>query len=256
MVVGFGRVGPECQNPIIAGQRLAELALLLQRVAQVDMRLGEIRLQSECLLKPGQGLVGQILISKDGAQVVVGLGEIGPKSQRLPVVDRRFVEFALVLEHVAQVVVCLGNLRRQSERLLEPSHGLVEFALAPEDVAQVIVCLEEARFKSRGLLILGCRFVQSALLDEHVAQVVVDLGGVGPQRERLAIGRGSLGQPPGTMFALCQGEQRIKFAGPSGRWAGRGHRCLSSLAAGDSDPGCRYSRQPSSSINSGSRYAS
>ena len=148
---------------------------------------------------------------------------------------RRFVELALQAEDAPQVVVRLGQIRPQSDRLLKPCRGLVELALLPEDVAQVVVRLEEAGLESHRSLVLGRRFVELALVQQHVAQIVVHLGDVGPQRKNLAISRGSLGQPPGTMFALCQGNESIQLGWLSGRLAGRRHQVLSSLAAGYSD---------------------
>ena len=62
------------------------------------------------------------------------------------------------------------------------------------------------------------------------------LGDVGPQRKNLAISRGSLGQPPGTMFALGQGNEGVQLGWLSGRRAGRRHQRLSSLVAGNLRP--------------------
>ena len=104
-----------------------------------------------------------------------------------------------------------------------------------EDAAQAVVRLEEAGPESHRPLELGRRFVELALAREHVAQVVVRLGDVGPQRKNLAISRGRLGQPPGTMLALCQGHESIQLGRPCGRLAGRRHQVLSSLTAGSSD---------------------
>ena len=58
--------------------------------------------------------------------------------------------------------------------------------------------------------------VEFALRPQNAAQVVVHLGEVGTQRKNLAISRGRLGQPPGTMVALGLRNESVESAGSSG----------------------------------------
>ena len=148
------------------------------------------------------GLLELTLVAQHVAEIVVRLKEAGLESDSALILCRRLIELALPLEDETQVVVGLGKIGAESDRVLEMCRGLVELALAEQDVAQVIV-----------------RF-----------------GDVGPNRQNLAISRGRLDQPPGTMFAERQGNQGVKLGLRAGRLAGRRHQVLSSLVCHDSDP--------------------
>ena len=102
--------------------------------------------------------------------------------------------------------MALGEIWLESQRLLIVGQRFVESSLQAADYSQVEVGHDEAGLASHRLLVLDRCFVELALGRKHVAQVV-HFGEAGLEGKNLAIGRGSLGQPPGTMFALCQGNQ-------------------------------------------------
>ena len=89
--------------------------------------------------------------------------------------------------------------------------GLVELALIPECDAQVVVRVDVLRPESQRLLVTCHRFVKLSQAQQRIAQVVVRFGEVGPNRKNLAISNGRLGEPPRTMFTLCQGNEGLEL---------------------------------------------
>ena len=73
--VDLGQVGLDGQRPIIASERLGEMSLGLQRVAEVVMGLGVIGVQPSRPPIAGPGLDEFVLFAQCVAQVVVGLGD-------------------------------------------------------------------------------------------------------------------------------------------------------------------------------------
>ena len=64
----FGVVGPQRDSLLVAGRGLVELALLLERVAPVVVRLGIVRMQRQRLLVACQGLLEFTLLVQHVAQ--------------------------------------------------------------------------------------------------------------------------------------------------------------------------------------------
>ena len=100
--------GIERERFLVTLERNIELALALQHVSNVVVRLGVIRLKRERLAKARDRFVQIALILESCPQIVTCLRIIRPQFQRPLVGAHRFIQFPLILERNAQVVVRLG----------------------------------------------------------------------------------------------------------------------------------------------------
>ena len=72
----LGVVGLEGDRLAICGHRLVQLALVLQRIAEVGVGLGVVRLEADRLAICGDRLVELALVLERIAEVVMGLGVV------------------------------------------------------------------------------------------------------------------------------------------------------------------------------------
>ena len=90
----------QLQCPAMAGRRLVQLPLFLQRGAQVVLGLGIVRLQLHCSAITGDRFVQLSPLAQGNTQVAVGHGEVGCNSTPGGEVTS-FVQFPLDLEGIA-----------------------------------------------------------------------------------------------------------------------------------------------------------
>ena len=199
------------QGPAEAGDRFVQLSLVLQRNAQVVVRLGIVRLQFQCPAEAGDRFVQLPLVLEGNAQVVVCLGIVRLQFQCPAAAGDRFVQLSLVLQGKAQVVVCLGIVRLQFQcpavagdrfvqlplvlatrtpRLLWASakSGFSSSARRQQATAsssfpwsfntrpRLYAGLGIVRLQFQCPAVAGERFVQLPLVLRRIAQVVVRLG--------------------------------------------------------------------------------
>ena len=103
--------------------------LSLQGVAEVEVGLGVILLESDGLAVLGDGLVQLALVLQGVAEVAVGLGVILLESDGLAVLGDGLVQLALILQGDAEVVVGFGVILLESDGLAVLGDGLVQLAL-------------------------------------------------------------------------------------------------------------------------------
>ncbi len=72
VVVGVGVLRVEFDGLLVAGDGLVHWPLPMQRIAQVVVGAGELRVEFDGLLVAGDGLVHLALAAQRNAQVVVG----------------------------------------------------------------------------------------------------------------------------------------------------------------------------------------
>ena len=100
------------------GDRLVQLPLVAQGVAEVVVGLGVVGLEPERRAVLGDRLVQLPLIAQGNAEVVVGLGEVGLEADRLAVLGDRLVQLPLAAQGAAEVGVGRGEsgLSRRASR--------------------------------------------------------------------------------------------------------------------------------------------
>ena len=135
------------QCPAEAGGRFVQLALFLQGIAQVVVRLGIVRLQFQCPAAAGNRLVQLPLVLPRIAQVVVCLGKVRPQLQRPAVTGDCFVQLPQVLQRDTQVLVRLGVVRLQFRGPAEADDRFLRLSLVLQRKAQVIVRLGIVRLQ-------------------------------------------------------------------------------------------------------------
>ena len=118
---------PDFQGLPVVQDRLVQPAARGQGDADVVVRQGVVRLESQCLPEVREGLVQPALPDQGGAQVAVGLGVGGLDFDCLAVVRHGLVRPPEIGQGDAQVVLRQGVLRGAIERAAKE-----RFAVAPE----------------------------------------------------------------------------------------------------------------------------
>ena len=125
MCLGIVRSQPQC--PPVAGDRFLKLPLVLERIAQVILGLGEARSQLQCPVVAGDRLHQFPLLLERIAQVILDLGEARLHLQRPAVAGDRFAQPPDTTQCDAQVVLRQGKVRPQlqcpavaGDRFLKP----------------------------------------------------------------------------------------------------------------------------------------
>ena len=111
----------------------------MQGIAQVDVRLGKVRLQLQCPAVAGDRFERLPLVCQRIAQVVVGLGIVRLQFERPAVAGDRFVRLPLVLQRIAQVVVRVGIVRLQLQCAAVAGDRFVQSSPGPQGIAQVVM---------------------------------------------------------------------------------------------------------------------
>ena len=104
----LGPAGLECYCLAIERGGLGRLALRSQRLTEIVVGLGEIRLKRNRLLKMTDCLVGAAEVKKDVAEIVMRFGIVGPETERTPKFTLCLVELALLPKRIAEIVVGFG----------------------------------------------------------------------------------------------------------------------------------------------------
>ena len=138
----LGKIRLQLQCPAVAGDRFVQLPLVLQRIAQIVVRLGKVRLQLQMPGGSRRSLRPVFPWSfKAMPRLLCASAKSGFSSRARRMAGDRVVQLPLVLERVAQVVVCLGIVRLQLQCPAVAGDGFVQFPLVLQGVAQVVVRL-------------------------------------------------------------------------------------------------------------------
>ncbi len=144
--VDLDQVGRQPQGPIIGGVRLGPAFQDSASVAQVIVRGGQVRLQTDRFLAVSQGFLSPILIDEHLAEVAMGQCQIGiePKGGAKGV-DGVLVG-AQLAQGGAQVVLSQGEVAAHSQGGPELLHGLGVMTQGVQGQPQVV-----GRFGKLGL---------------------------------------------------------------------------------------------------------
>ena len=218
----MGRIGLNHLRPLKGLSRFGQFALLAQDAAHVGERFEVVRLQSDRLLIPCQGLIEPALVPGDDAQLEVYVGIRGIEGQRLLEPHRRFVEPVLPPQCDAQPDV------RPAQRLIEPRRERMQRGLLSQHFAEAAMRVGEIGLEGKDLLKPVHRLIELPLMPQQHPQVAVYFGDVGPQGKNSFIARRGFGQTPGTMVADGLGKQGADVDWFRGLLAGHHHRIWSS----------------------------
>ena len=96
--MGFGVAGRQRNGAAVGDGRFLQLPLVPQRVAEIVVQPGDVRLQFECPAIAGNRFVELALAQQHVAEVVERLRVVRFERDRPPPTFGRFGELALVLE--------------------------------------------------------------------------------------------------------------------------------------------------------------
>jgi hypothetical protein len=154
---------------------------------------------------------------QDDAELVVDLEVVGPARQHAAIGVDRGIEPPLPGPDVAEVAGGLDEIGRGVQRRLERRGGAVEVhAAAEEEQAEVVVAGGEVGPDRHSAAEATDGRFEVAGLGVQAGQVAQDLGGFGPQAERLAVAdRGEVGPARGAV-RRAQGVVMVGLAAVEG----------------------------------------
>ncbi len=166
--MGHGELRVEFDGLLVAGDGLVQLALAIQRKAQVGVGFGVLGVEFDGLLEAGDGLVQLALGPQRSAQVVVGLRELRVEFDGFLVAGDGLVQLALVRRSATPRLLWAAAFRVEFDGLLVAGDGLVQLALVPQGIAQVVVGRCVGRGGGDGRLIPAQPIVHPVFLVERV----------------------------------------------------------------------------------------
>ena len=186
---GLGpEAGPRCEGVLVAGHRLAVIAMVLENVSEIVERLVETGLQFDGppVVLHRRSRVGLAL--KNRAEIVVRLGVVGPAVERLLEAGFGLLGPSGELMDVAEIIEGLGESGVDVERGLETFRRGVEPAERLEQRTLVVVRLGEPGLQREGSVVGVGGVIELARILVGIAEVVQNLGIVGLYLQRRFIG--------------------------------------------------------------------
>jgi hypothetical protein len=142
-LVGFGKIGVDCQRLPEAGRGFVEPAERDQCVTEAVPGSGEPRVERESVAKGRLGRFRLLRPEQGQPEHVMRLGILGRPRDGLPVKGQRLVEPAEFGERHAERAIGLDPLRSQSERAAQRRLDLGKAALAEKRLRAVDVSFGE-----------------------------------------------------------------------------------------------------------------
>src|SRR6266480_1676609 len=128
-------------------KRFSDLMFLHQCITKSCMRFGIVRMDRQRLSKFGDGLVEAALLEQRAAKVEMAVGIIGSQSDCLFIMPNRFVELIFSHERVAEIIVNQSvaqivtrslSARTNSERSFILLDGVINPAVLGEKLTKIV----------------------------------------------------------------------------------------------------------------------
>src|SRR5262245_51541501 len=151
-----GPAGPLAPQLVAQAKRcegVGELSQILQDVAEVEVRLGEIVLVADGLAESRLCFLRLTLLDQGDAEVEVRLGVVVREAEGLPVGRLRLLEPALAGQGYPEGVVRLGVVVLEAEGQEYGRLRLLVPALGDQEDAEVVARPEEIMLEADGVLV-------------------------------------------------------------------------------------------------------
>ena len=149
--MGQGELRVEFDGLLVPGDGLVDLSLLLQRNAQVVAGQGELQLEFDGLFEAGDGLVQLTFLPQCKPQVVVGQGELRVEFDGLLVAGNGLVRLALGLPAATPRLLWAGaSFSSSSMAFLKQAIASSNSTFLPQCKPQVVVGQGELRVEFDG----------------------------------------------------------------------------------------------------------
>ena len=211
-----GHVRVECQGAAVVLHGAFEVALTLERLAEVAVRGGKLRVDRQGAAEAVGGAGRVPLFAQNKAEADVSPGLLRGQLEGLAVGRFSTGQVSLVSQHKAEVIVCREIIRFPLNDLAEGVRRLVEPTLAAQSDAKVEACPGTSGAQRHGrrqeadrLVELGRRAIQQGDAKVLIDPKVIRVGVLSPLQQPHC----SLGRATGAEGAVQQKQRLRRLSG-------------------------------------------